>query len=138
LGQAVRQVEVNAVVAFTFAANLPANNKVVGTIQLDPAYPTASTVNVPADESWVLEDIYVSAAPATDVILEALRNLLQSVFRSPPLSACIATNPARPIPKPVMFGGNDILSFVGQNLTAIGASPVTISCYVKLRRFTPH
>jgi len=137
MAEGIREVEVTAVVTATFAANLPANNKVVASIQLDPSYPTVQQVTVPLQESWVLEDIFVAASQTPDSIAEVVKNLVQSAFRSAPINGLVVTNPARPIPTPVVFEGGDIISIMAQNLAAIGTAAATITLYVKLRRFTP-
>jgi len=134
----IRQVEVVATISATFAANLAANNKVTATITLDPSYPAVSILQVPVDESWVIEDLFVAASQTPDAMLEFLKNLLTSEMRSAPINGLIVTNVARPIPKPVQFRGGDMLSIVAQNLAAIGASAQTVTAYIKMRRFTPH
>ena len=131
----VKQVELTVVVTATFPANLPANNKVFARISVDPAIEPVSQLTIPATEAWVLEDIFVAATQTPDTILEFMRNLVESKMRTAPINGLIVTNPARPIPKPVMWEGNDILSIVAQNLAAIGTSPATITAYAKFRRF---
>jgi len=139
MAQRIRQVEVTAIATVTIAATLPANSKVVATIQLDPSYPTVSQLTVPADEAWVVEDVYyAAAAPTEDCIIEFIRNLVQSIGRTAPLSAIRVDNVARPRITPFTYKGNDIISLVGQNLTVGGAAPVTETLYVKISRFTPH
>jgi len=132
---AVRQVEVTAVVSVTFPANLPANNKVYATIQLDPAIAALSQLNIPATEAWVIEDIFVAASQTPDTILEFVRNLTESKLRSPPINGMLVTNVARPVPKPIVYKGNDIMTVIGQNLAAIGTAAATVTAYAKLRRF---
>jgi len=132
---AVRQVEVTVVISATFAANLPANNKVFATVQLDPAIAAQSQLNIPATEAWVIEDLFVAASQTPDAILEFVRNLTESKLRSAPINGMIVTNVARPVPKPVVYKGNDILTIIAQNLAAIGASAQTVTTYAKIRRF---
>lgn len=133
----VREVEVTAVVSVTFAATLPANNKTVASITLDPAYPAVNLLQVPIDESWVIEDVYYGpAAPVEEAIFEFLKNLITLLFRTPPTSAIRVDNVARPKVAPVILNSADILSIVGQNTTVIGAAAVTETAYLKIRRFT--
>jgi len=93
---------------------------------------------VPADEAWVIDDLFVAAAQTPDTILEFLKNLTKSMFRSAPINGLIVTNVARPKPMPVMYDGNAIITIVAQNLTAIGAAAQTITAYARIKRFTPH
>jgi hypothetical protein len=131
----VREVEHTAIITATFGANLPANNKVYANIQLDPALPTAAQITVPPTEAWVIEDLYVTASQTPDSILEFKKNLTQSMFRSSPINSLLVSNPSRPIPKPVLYEGNSILTIEATNLAAIGSSAATITAYVKIRRF---
>lgn len=138
MAQQIREVEVTAVITATFAANLPANNKVVASIQLDPSIPAVNMLQVPVTETWALEDIFVAASQTPDTIIEFVRNLTQSALRSPPVNGLIVTNPARPIPSPVIFNGADIITIAAQNLAAIGTVAATVTIYAKLRKFTPY
>jgi len=135
----IREVEVTAIVTVQIAATLPANNKTVAAISLDPIYPTETLLTVPLDESWVIEDVYYgAAAPTEDCIMEFLKNLVESVIRTPPLSGMRVDNVARPKITPFQYKGGDIISILGQNLTVGGAAATTETLYVKIRRFTPH
>lgn len=131
----VRELQTSAIVSATFAANLPANNKVYGTITLDPAIAAVAQLQVPVTESWVVEDLFVAAAQTPDAILELKRNLVASLLKSAPINGCLVTNVARPVPTPVQLKGADILTIEAQNLAAIGASAQTVTVYLMLRRF---
>jgi hypothetical protein len=131
----VKEVEVTAIVTATFPANLPANNKVYASIQLDPALSPTTQFQIPPTEAWVLEDLFVSATQTPDAILEFKANLVESKFKSAPINGLIVTNPARPKPTPVLFRPSDIVTVEAQNLANIGASAATITAYAKFRRF---
>jgi len=131
----VKEVEVTVIITATFAANLPANNKVNASIILDPALPTVSQLTIPMKEAWVVQDLFVSASQTPDAILEFFKNLTEGLFRSAPVNGLIVTNAARPIPAPVTYEGADIMTIVAQNLAAIGASAQTVTAYAKIRRF---
>jgi len=129
------EVERTIVITATFPANLPANQRVYATMQVDPALPATGQLQVPVNEAWVLEDLFVSTSQTPDTILEFFKNLTESVFRSAPINGLIVTNPARPIPKPVVFEGASIITVTAQNLAAIGASAATVTAYAKFRMF---
>ena len=130
-----RRVEITATISATFAATLPANQKQYATITLDPALPTVSQQQVPVTEAWVVEDIYVVAAQTPDSILEFVKNLTESMFRTAPINSLLVSNPSRPRVKPSMLRGAEILTIVAQNLAVIGAAAETITAYAKLARF---
>jgi hypothetical protein len=131
----VREIEQTVIITATFPANLPANNKVYASILLDPALSPVSQLTIPANEAWVLEDLFVSASQAVDAILEFTKNLTEVVFKSSPVNSLLVSNPSRPRPSPVLYEPQTILMISAQNLSAIGASAVTITVYAKFRRF---
>ena len=136
--ETIREVELTAVVTATFPANLPANNKVIANVQLDPAIAAVSMLTIPSTEAYVIEDLFVSASQTPDAIFEFRKNMTQSVFRSAPINGLIVTNVARPVPTPFLFEGASMVTIEAQNLAAIGASAETITAYAKIRKFTPY
>jgi hypothetical protein len=131
----VKTLEQTVVIQATFPANLPANNKVYATILLDPALGATSQVTIPANEVWVLDDLFVSASQSVDAILEFQRNLSEVAFKSAPVNSLLVSNPSRPRPAKTLWKGNDILTIAAQNLSAIGSSATTITTYAKIKRF---
>ena len=131
----VRQIEHTVIITATFPANLPANNKVFASIQLDPALSPVSQLTIPPSEAWVLEDLFVTSSQSVDAILEFTKNLTEVAFRSAPVNSLLVSNPSRPRPSPVLYEPQSILTISAQNLAAIGASAVTITVYAKFRRF---
>ena len=131
----VKRTEITPIISCTFPALLPANQKMYATITLDPALGAVSQQQVPVKEVWVVEDIYVIATQTPDAILEFVKNLTESMFKTAPVNALIVTNPSRPVIKPVMYKGADIATIVAQNLTVIGATDETITAYAKIVRF---
>ena len=135
MSRRVKRVEMTVTVTATFPATLPANQKIYATITLDPALGAVSQQQVPVKEAWVVEDIYVIATQTPDAILEFVKNLTESMFKTAPVNALIVTNPSRPVIKPVMYAGAEILTIVAQNLAVIGASDETVTAYAKIVRF---
>jgi len=131
----VKTLEQTVIIQATFPANLPANNKVFATILLDPALGATSQVTIPANEVWVLDDLFVSASQGVDAILEFQRNLTEVTFKSAPINSLLVSNPSRPRPAKTLWKGNDILTISAMNLGAIGASATTITAYAKVKRF---
>ena len=131
----VREIEQTVIITARFPANLPANNKVYASIYLDPSLSPVSQLTIPANEAWVLEDLFVTGSQSVDAILEFMKNLTEVVFKSAPVNSLLVSNPSRPIPRPVLYEPQSILTISAQNLAAIGASDVTITVYAKFRRF---
>ena len=133
----VNRVEVTVTISCTFTALLPANQKMYATITLDPALGAVSQQQVPVKEVWVVEDIYVIATQTPDAILEFVKNLTETQFKTAPVNALIVTNPSRPVIKPKMYRGADIITVIAQNLAVIGATDETITAYAKIVTFKP-
>ena len=131
----VKRVEITVTISATFAASLPANQKVYATITLDPALGAVSQQQVPVKQAWVVEDIYVIATQTPDAIIEFVKNLTESMFKTAPVNALIVTNPSRPVIKPVMYRGAEIITVVAQNLAAISTDAETVTAYAKIVTF---
>lgn len=138
MAEKIREVDITAVVTATFPANLPANQKVAANIQLDPSMAAAAVLPVPSDEAWVVEDIYVTASQTPNAILEFKKNLTQVMHRTGAINGYVVTNPARPVTMPFIYEGSALITVEAQNLEAVGASPATITVFVKIKKFTPH
>ena len=135
MSRRVKRVEMTVTVTATFPALLPANQKIYATITLDPALGAVSQQQVPVKEAWVVEDIYVIATQPPDAILEFVKNLTESMFKTAPVNALIVTNPSRPVIKPVMYRGAEIITVVAQNLAAAGTAAETVTAYAKIVTF---
>jgi len=131
----IKQMEHTAIVQVTFKANSPANSQVYASVMLDPALGAVQQFQIPPNEAWVLEDLFVTSAPGVDAILTFRKNISEDVAKTPPLSTLTVTNPARPRMDKLLYEGNTILTIVAQNLSAVGTSDVTVTAYLKIRRF---
>lgn len=131
----IKQVEQTVIIDVTYDANTPINSQVYAKVLLDPALGAVQAFQIPPNEAWVLEDLYVTSAPAVETVLTFKKNLTEDVFKSAPLSALQVNNPARPKMSKQVYEGNTVLTIVGQNLQAVGASSVTVRAYLKVRRF---
>jgi hypothetical protein len=127
--------EITAIVTATFPAGLPANQKVAASMQLDPQLGTVTQQQVPINESWVIDDVYVSESQTPDAILEFKKNLYTSLVRTNPINTLLVSNPSRPKVAKKVLGKGDILTIEAQNLAEIGTEDATITVYVTLVRF---
>jgi len=131
----IRQVEQTAILQVVLKANTPANSQVFTNIILEPGLGAVQQLQIPPNEAWVLEDLFVRDSPTVDVILTFRKNLTEDVMKTAPLSALLVTNPARPRISKQVYEGNSIMTIVAQNLAAVGASDVTVTAFLKIRRF---
>jgi len=80
---------------------------------LDPTSNTFVSVEViPSTQRWYVYDVYTrsSSDVAVDGQLVFIKNNVKVLFRTPPLSALIVTNPSRPAIPVMEFGPNDRLN----------------------------
>jgi len=86
---------------------------VVNAQVLDPTSNTFVSVEVvPATQRWYIYDVYTrtSSDVAVDGQLVFIKNNVKVLFRTPPLSALIVTNPSRPAIPVMEFAPNDRLN----------------------------
>ena len=134
----IRQLEQTFILTVTLAASLAANNQTQVQFQMNPAISAVSQLNVPADKSWLLEDLYITTAQTPDGILVFYKNSTLIAFSSGNINGLVVTNVARPIPTPFNYGGNAIISATFVNLAAVGSAGATVTVLAKFRRFTPY
>ena len=80
---------------------------------LDPTSNTFVSVEVvPSTQRWYIYDVYTrtSSDVAVDGQLVFIKNNVKVLFRTPPLSALIVTNPSRPAIPMMEFAPNDRLN----------------------------
>ena len=132
---AVRRVPATLTCTATFAANLPANSVVPVNMVLDPLVGAQTVLQVPQNESWVIEDIYIIASQTPDARVEIYKNELDIEIFTDPINTLLVSNPTRPRYPKKVYGPFSRLTMRAINLAAIGASPATITFYVKIMRF---
>ena len=97
-------------------ASIPGSASALTVVNAQILDPTSNTfVNlevVPATQRWYIYDVYTrsSSDVAVDGQLVFIKNNVKTLFRTPPLSALIATNPSRPAIPVMEFGPNDRLN----------------------------
>jgi hypothetical protein len=136
--RSIRQLEMTFILTITLAASLSINSQTYASIQMNPALSGVNMLNVPADEAWVLEDLYVTASQSIDGMILFFINQSTIAFQSGNINGLVVTNVARPIPKPFRYGGNAIITVAFINLAAVGTAGATDTVYAKFTRFTPY
>jgi hypothetical protein len=135
---AVRPYEYEQTIAVS--VTVPANTPAGTLIQLDiVANPLTGAVQkevvIPASQSWYITDIYIKSADDVGVDAQAIlqKNNVKVLLVTDPLSSLLISNPSRPRYPVLYYGPNDRLSGYIRTLAATGASPVTITFYMKVR-----
>jgi len=125
-------IEVQASISAGTQALTPVNAQI-----LDPTSNTFVNVEViPATQRWYIYDVYIrsSSDVAIDGQLVFIKNNVKVLFRTPPLSALIVTNPSRPAIPIMEFGPNDRLNIQLVTLAAnTGSSAVTDIAFFRAR-----
>ena len=113
-------IEVQVSIPGSAVALTPVNAQI-----LDPTSNTFVSVEViPATQTWLIYDVFTrsSSDVAVDGQLVFIKNNVKVLFRTPPLSSLIVTNPSRPAIVPMLFGPNDRLNL---QLVTIAANTST-------------
>lgn len=137
----IRQLEQTFILTVTMpTAGLAANNVTAVQFQVNPQIAAVPMLSIPADESWLLEDLYVTAAQTYDGIITFYTNGIQIAFASGNINGLVVTNTARPIPTPFRYGPNAILTaqFTNTGVVPSSGTAYVVTIYAKFRRFTPY
>lgn len=121
-------------------AGLAANNQTAVQFQQNPQIAAVPSLTVPSDESWLLEDLYVSAAQTYDGLLTFYTNGIQVAYQSGNINGLLVSNPSRPQPSPFSFKANANITAVFTNLTTVptSAAALVLTVFAQFRRFTPY
>jgi hypothetical protein len=130
-----KRIEVTCIAQTTIRANTPANSVNTTTFIIDPTKPADNKLQVYKGETWVVEDIFVTSAPAIDLILKFIKNDTELVQQTQPLSTYNINNPAKPRISPIVLKEFEKLTIDAINMSAGGNSDTTITFYIKLARY---
>jgi hypothetical protein len=104
---------------------------------LDPTSNTFVSLEVvPSTQRWYVYDVYTrtSSDVAVDGQLVFIKNNVKVLFRTPPLSALIVTNPSRPAIPVMEFAPNDRLNLQLITIAANSStSAVTDTAFFRAR-----
>jgi len=129
-----KSIEYTAIASVTIPANQPANSLNPVSIQIDPQQPPVENIRVYPDETWVIEDMFITTAPGVEGVVRVIRNNRDIVFQSNPLSVYNVNNPARPGITPIVMYPDELYNFFYVNTSPGQANAITVTFYLKLRR----
>jgi len=124
---------VTGVATVTVKANTPANTPIPVEIVYDPLKPAVSTIQPAPDETWVIEDIFVTAAPSIDGIVQFVIDDSKDVQKTNPLSTYKAEYANKPKIDPVTVPGMHRLNLYYYNSAPGGTADTKITFYLKIR-----
>ena len=129
-------METTVQVQINLAANLPANSLTHCKLMIDPTTGFQDTIQIPPNEVWVIDDIFVSASQTVDGQLVIRRNTRDVMTTTHPINSLLISNPSRPkLTVPLVFKGGEIIDAQFINLAAVGASAVTEYALVHVTRY---
>jgi hypothetical protein len=129
-----KRVEVTCIATVTVKAGTPVNSVLTTNFIVDPTKPATSSLVAYKGETWVIEDIFVTASPAVDLILKFIKNDTELVQQTQPLSTYNINNPAKPRISPVVLREFEKLTIDAINMSTPTADQ-TITFYIKLARY---
>jgi len=136
--RALKRLTINAIAKYRVDPNDKAGSVKPISIQIDPQKGFETGIRVPADETWIITDLYVVNAPAVDSIISMVKNDKEKIYQSAPLSTYDYKNPSRSRISPIMLKSNDTLTIIAQTLSDYtGTSSVDIEFYLTIERYYP-
>jgi len=122
-------------VQVTVPAGAAAGTRIKANFVDDPSKGPVDVITVPVTEHWLIEDVFVSAAPGVDLVLDIEKNLRRTLQRTPPLSTLNISQPGRAKVSPMLYRPGDMISATAITLAAGGASAVTVTAFMKIKVF---
>jgi hypothetical protein len=120
----------------TVPANASAGQTLTVSFITDPRLPSVSSLQVPATETWTLDDVFVTASQSIDHALEIKRNDFEILAFLGSINSRLISNPSRPPFKKLIYPANSKLTMTAINLAAGGASATTITFMIRFTRYT--
>jgi hypothetical protein len=134
----LKSLTINAIAKYTVdPGNKTGYTKTIS-IQIDPQKGFEIGIRVPADETWIITDLYITSEPAVDSIITMVKNDKEKIFQSAPLSTYNYANPSRSRISPKVLKSNETLTLIAQLLSDYtGTSAVDVSFYLTIERYYP-
>lgn len=118
------------VIRATVAANLAAGSIVPITLLVDPVTGAVSSYKIPAGETWVIDDLFVSATQSPDGYLKLRKNFREEVLPlSPRVNSLLVSNPSRPKITPIVLNQFEDLDGFYITAAAQGSSATTVEVF---------
>ena len=134
----LKRLTVNAIAKYKVDPNDKAGYTKPISIQIDPQKGYEIGIRVPADETWIITDLYIVSSPAVDSIISMVKNDKEKIFQSAPLSTYDYKNPSRSRISPIVLKSNETLTLIAQLLADYtGTSSVDVMFYLTIERYYP-
>jgi hypothetical protein len=131
-GARVTTRSVTGVATVAYKANTPVNTPIPVSVVYDPLKPAVSTIMPAPNETWIIEDIFVTSAPTIDGVVQFVIDDSKDVQKTNPLSTYRADYANKPKIDPVTVPGMHRLNLYFYN-SGTSASDVNITFYLKIR-----
>ena len=132
LGGRVKVIEVTGRCDVNIRANTPVNTPIPVSVLYDPQKPAVTTITPAVNETWEIADLFVTAAPAVDGVIQFVKNDYDIIQRTNPLSTYRADWAQRDRIRPVTVGPLERLNLFFFNASTPTAD-TTVTFYVKIR-----
>ena len=128
----VKVIEVTGRADVVVKANTPANTPIPVSITYDPQRPAVTTITPAVNETWEIADLFVTAAPAVDGVVQFVKNDYEIVQRTNPISTYRADWAQRDRIRPVTVGPLERLNLFYFNASTPTAD-TTVTFFLKIR-----
>lgn len=110
----------------TVPANQPANSVLPIRLVADPVLGSQPFIQVPLNEVWVIDDIFVTSTQPVDGIIQLRKSQREIVTQTYPVNSMLVSNPSRPKIMPITYYGGEVIDGFFINLAAGGTTASTI------------
>ena len=119
----------------SISANSPSGTTVAMTIKYDPKLAGKDSIQVPNDEAWVIEDVYVDSSQTPNGHITFKRSLKEILGVTPPINSLLVSNPSRPFVAPMLLKPGDVLTAEFTTLASVGTGGASVTVYAKVKVF---
>jgi len=122
-------------VQYPIAASAPAESQIPGTFVDLSSGTSQGQLQVPTTQEWVIIDIYNrgSADVGVDAVATFVKNSVNNVLTTDPVSSLNISNPSRPTYPPVQLPPGTILTSKITTLAANGTTAAQDNLFLKIK-----
>jgi hypothetical protein len=94
----------------TVPTGQPANSILPAKLIVDPIVGEQASFQLPANEAWVIDDVFITGTQPIDGVLIFERNHKEAVTYTPPINSLLVSNNSRPRAHKIVYDPFDIIT----------------------------
>jgi hypothetical protein len=124
-------VEKTLIATVTVAANTPANMRQAVSFA-EAGKPSVTRFTIPKGRVWVIKDVFIKASGdvTIDGVAIFVKNEVEDIAKTAPLSTLLVSNPSRPTIAKLVYDEQTVLTIDFVNTVAQGTSATSNTFYI--------